>query len=142
MSATPFTASHIGNLQRFFKALKVYLNTLLQPKLKDVTVLTTGGVVHPNVTEAGSGAIYVLNNAADQTFTLPKAAPVGFHSAWYQKAGGQVKFTAEAGGSVVPHTASHDGSLAAGSRVTLEVTENVDGASALWRLAGDTATVS
>lgn len=85
-----------------------------------------------------TGKIITLTNAASVTVTLPNSLAAGWCATIYQGGAGQVTFSA-ASGAVLRNRQSRAKIAGQYGAVTLFVTANADGSSAVYCLAGDTA---
>ena len=87
---------------------------------------------------ADAGKVVECNNASAITLTLPDSLPVGFSCTVTQKGAGDVTFSA-GGGATLHHRQSHTKTAGQYALVTLYVSENGDGSSAVYVLGGDSA---
>lgn len=85
-----------------------------------------------------SGKVVECNNAAAITVTLPNSLPVGFSCTIMQKGAGQVGLEA-AIGATLHNRQGHTKAAGQYALVTLYVSENSDGSSAVYVMGGDSA---
>ncbi len=85
-----------------------------------------------------TGKEITLNNGSAITVTLPNSLPAGFVCECCQLGAGQVTFTA-AGGATLHNRQSQTKTAGQYAKISLEVTGNSGGSSAVYILAGDTA---
>lgn len=86
-----------------------------------------------------SGKTVTLTNGSAITVTLPNDLAIGFECECIQGGAGQVTFTA-AGGATLQNRSSHTKIAGQYGAVRLKVVTNSGGSSAVYNLAGDTAT--
>ncbi len=79
------------------------------------------------------------DRATSQVITLHKSAPEGFAVIVEQLGVGEVSFVTEGGAPVLENRQNHDAIAGQFGGVTLVVTSNSDGVSAVWVMIGDTA---
>lgn len=85
-----------------------------------------------------SGKVVECSNAAAITVTLPNNLPVGFGCTIMQKGAGQVGISA-ASGATLQNRQGHTQTAGQYALVTLYVSENSDGSSAVYVMGGDSA---